>query len=101
MINGWESYYKVKPDITGDFDNYTITFKYSQAPQVTPQVMLTELEERVLNDIKNNVKISREQIAERLRIKPGTVKEYIKKLKDKGVLRRVGKTSGGHWEVLK
>jgi predicted HTH transcriptional regulator len=29
------------------------------------------------------------------------VKEYIKKLKDKGVLRRVGKTSGGHWEVLK
>ena len=54
-----------------------------------------------LNEIKNNLKISREQIAERLRIKPGTVKEYIKKLKDKGVLRRVGKTSGGHWEVLK
>ena len=105
MINGWESYYKVKPDITGDFNNYTITFKYSQppqvTPQVTPQVVLTELEEKVLNEIKNNVKISREQIAERLRIKPGTVKEYIKKLKDKGVLRRVGKTSGGHWEVFK
>lgn len=101
MINGWESYYKVKPDITGDFDHYTITFKYSQAPQVTPQVVLTELEGKVLNEIKNNLKISREQIAERLRIKPGTVKEYIKKLKDKGVLRRVGKTSGGHWEVLK
>jgi ATP-dependent DNA helicase RecG len=63
--------------------------------------VLTELEGKVLNEIKNNLKISREQIAERLRIKPGTVKEYIKKLRDKGVLRRVGKTSGGYWEILK
>jgi len=27
--------------------------------------------------------------------------KYIKKLRDKGVLRRVGKTSGGYWEILK
>jgi len=59
------------------------------------------LEKKVLNEIKNNVRISRDQLSEKLGIKPDTVKEYIKKLRDKGVLRRVGKTSGGYWEILK
>lgn len=49
----------MKPDITGDFDHYIITFKYKHTPQVTPQVTLTKLEKKVLNEIKNNVKISR------------------------------------------
>jgi predicted HTH transcriptional regulator len=85
-----------------EFTNFfTVTFKKPLTPQVTPQVVLTELEERVLNEIKNNVGISRSQLSKKLGIKPDTAKEYIKKLRDKGVLRRVGKTSGGHWEIVK
>ena len=85
-----------------EFTNFfTVTFKRPSTPQVTPQVVFTELEKKVLNEIKNNVRISRDQLSEKLGIKPDTVKEYIKKLRDKGVLRRVGKTSGGYWEILK
>ncbi len=40
------------------------------------------------------------KIAEALGIGIDTVKEYIKRLKDKGVLMRRGKTSAGYWEVL-
>lgn len=29
MINGWKSYYKSKPEITGDFDYYKIVFKFT------------------------------------------------------------------------
>ena len=79
---------------------FTVTFKRPLTPQVTPQVTLTELEKKVLNEIKKNARISRSQLSKKLGIKPDTAKEYIKKLRDKGVLRRVGKTSGGHWEVI-
>jgi predicted HTH transcriptional regulator len=29
-----------------------------------------------------------------------TIKEYIEKLKEKGMLRRIGQTSAGYWQIL-
>jgi len=69
-------------------------------PQVTPQAALTELEVRMLAEIRKNRNVSRRELAGILGIAPDTVKEYIEKLKHKGVLKRVGKTSAGHWEVV-
>ena len=60
---------------------------------------MTKLESKIIAEIKKNNKISRRQIASNLRIKTDTVKEYLNKLKDKRVLRRIGKTSGGYWFV--
>lgn len=68
-------------------------------PQATPQACLTELELKVFNKIIKNNKISRKEIAANLGIRADTVKEYLDKLKRKGILRRVGTTSKGHWEV--
>jgi len=70
-------------------------------PQVPPKVTLTELESRILKVIAQNPRISRNKLADALKIGPDTVKEYINKLKKKGVLRRIGKTSGGYWEIVK
>ncbi len=36
-----------------------------------------------------------------LDISADTVKEYINKLRKKGIVRRVGPDRGGYWEVLK
>ena len=69
-------------------------------PQVTPQVVLTELESKILYEIIKNSKISRTQLAKVLGISSETVKEYLAKLKRKGILIRRGKTSGGYWEIL-
>jgi ATP-dependent DNA helicase RecG len=35
-----------------------------------------------------------------LNIKPDTVKEYINRLKEKNILKRIGPDRGGHWEIL-
>jgi ATP-dependent DNA helicase RecG len=70
-------------------------------PQVTPQASLTPLEQEILAQIKADAKISRQGLAKKLGIQPDTVKEYLEKLKEKGAIARVGKTSGGHWEVAK
>lgn len=66
---------------------------------VTAPVNLTILEERMLNEIRKDNKISRTQIADNLGISLNTVKEYIVKLKKKGALNRVGKTSNGYWQI--
>lgn len=70
-----------------------------KTPQKTPQI--TELERRVLDEIERKPGISRNEIADVLNLSPETIKEYIERLKDKGVLRRVGPDKGGHWEVLR
>ena len=69
-------------------------------PQVTPQVELTDLEKKILKQIKENPKISRAELAKKLDISPDTVKEYLNKLKSKGSIKRMGKTSAGYWEIV-
>lgn len=47
---------------------------------------------------KNDV--TRNGIAEALKIKPNTVKEYIAKLKKEEKVKRIGPDRGGYWEVV-
>ena len=79
---------------------FTIIFKRPLvSPQDSPQVALTELEKKLLYEIKKDPKISRNRLSTVLGIKPYTVKEYIERLKEKGALQRVGKTSSGYWLI--
>lgn len=79
--------------------SFTVIFKRSVTPQTTPQADLTELENKIVSKIKINPKISRKELAVHLEITSDTVKEYLNKLKKKSILRRVGRTSAGYWEV--
>lgn len=82
---------------------FTVIFQRPEAPQATPQATpqaeLTELENKILFQIKENAKISRNELSKKLGISSDTVKEYLEKLKSKGVIERIGKTSAGYWEV--
>jgi ATP-dependent DNA helicase RecG len=69
------------------------------SPQISPQIP-TELEQKILNLIKEKSKISRTNIAKMLSLSEDTIKEYIERLKQKGLLKRVGSDRGGHWEVI-
>jgi DNA-binding Lrp family transcriptional regulator len=53
------------------------------------------LETNLLSLIRKNPRISRKQIAEALSFSENTAKEYIEKLKNKKVIRRIGRTSSG------
>ncbi|HJH28364.1 MAG TPA: winged helix-turn-helix domain-containing protein, partial [Methanosarcinaceae archaeon] len=70
-----------------------------KTPQKTPQKILTGLEEKILNEIRKDSRISRKRIAEVLEINEYTVKEYLEKLVQKGVIGRVGPAKGGYWDV--
>jgi ATP-dependent DNA helicase RecG len=39
-------------------------------------------------------------LSEKLNINPSAVQKHINKLKQKGLLKRVGPTKGGYWKIV-
>ena len=62
---------------------------------------LTNLELSVIALIEKNNKITITQISVNLEIGRDTVKEYIKRLKGKQKITRIGGNRGGYWKILK
>jgi ATP-dependent DNA helicase RecG len=62
---------------------------------------LTEQQTSLVNYIKEHPSASRREIGELLGgITSDGVKYHLNKLKEIGVLRRVGPDRGGHWEII-
>ncbi|MBU0952794.1 MAG: putative DNA binding domain-containing protein [Elusimicrobia bacterium] len=109
MFNGWQSYYKNKPEITGDIDYYRIMFKFgaksSGAPINVPENVPINVPEKrndiILLQIAKNNKITIPQLSKLLKVNDKTIKRDIENLKNKGLLKRVGARKGGNWEVIK
>lgn len=76
---------------------FMITF-FADKPTQTPTQ--TELSELVLAVIREHPEYSQKQIAEQLDWKRDRVKYYVKRLKDEKMIRRVGTTHKGYWEIL-
>jgi ATP-dependent DNA helicase RecG len=112
MNQAMDEYKLEKPIIEADENWFSISFKRPElekesfesrgnsTPLKTPLKILTELEKNVLNAINNDTSISRTGIARALNISPDTVKEYLERLKRKGVIKRIGPAKGGYWEVI-
>ena len=58
-------------------------------------------QERILNLLRTEPALSRRVMAERIGITPDGVKYHLTRLRAAGVVRHVGATKGGRWEVLK
>ncbi len=67
--------------------------------KVTEKV--TENQQKILESIANNPRITALELANAIGISERKIKENIKKLKQKGLLRRIGADRGGYWEVVR
>ena len=67
-------------------------------PPITPPI--SDLEKKVLALLKKHPSISFTGLGKQLAISRDTAKEYVNKLKEKNVVKRVGPARGGHWEVV-
>ena len=67
--------------------------------KVTEKV--TENQKTILAEIEKNGFITALQLSQILQISLRKTKENISKLKEKGLIRRVGADKGGHWEIIK
>ena len=73
----------------------------TQETEATTQEFEGTTQERILALLKAKPGITRRLLAERVGITPDGVKYHLDKLRTAGVIRHVGATKAGRWEVLK
>jgi ATP-dependent DNA helicase RecG len=61
---------------------------------------LSDLQVQLLDFIRSNQTVSYDELADMTQKDRTTVMRNIGKLKDAGILRRVGSKKTGHWEVI-
>jgi len=74
---------------------------YNPSSLINSEVVntLTERQITILQTIQKNPKISRKELADEIKINQSAIQKHLKKLKQEGLLKRVGPAKGGHWEV--
>ena len=72
----------------------------NNATNATNATNLTSTEKGILMIIKENNGVSLSEIAEKLGKDISTIKRAIRRLKTKGVVKYIGTTRNGHWEVI-
>lgn len=113
--NAIKKYKLPRAIITADKQWFTITFKRPDLEKKTIQErletserdtikdtikLLSENEKRIVEEIIKNPKVTSEQLSEIIGINLRNVKNNLKKLKDKGILKRVGSRKSGYWSKL-
>jgi predicted HTH transcriptional regulator len=68
--------------------------------ETTPKTVEKTVE-KILQLIKENQKITQEELAEKTGLTRRGVEWNLAQLKEKGILKRVGADKGGYWEVKK
>lgn len=96
-------------NIKWDFENtaygFYFTFYRNNPNQNISNIVyeddLSELEMKVLQLVKENSKITKAIIAQKINRSERTVQRYLNSLVNKGYLRRIGDNQYGYWEALK
>ena len=89
----------------GDFFKVELQQVEPVTPPITPPISgvdhipVTDLERRILVLLNDRPTLTGSKLAEDLDIGLGTVKEYLRRLKAKGVLEREGSTRTGRWQL--
>lgn len=68
------------------------------AEKVTKKV--TENQQFIINKLSENPEITVAELSELLGISLRKTKENMRKLREAGLIRRIGPDKGGHWEVV-
>jgi len=63
------------------------------------ETSLVERERQIIQSVKKNSYITQKELGKIIGITPQNIRVYISKLKQKGLLVRVGPDKGGHWEI--
>lgn len=75
---------------------------YNQVHQSSPKSSPKDVnatQQKILNMIAENPKVTQTAMAERLNITSRAVKKNIKELGEEGILERIGSARNGYWQV--
>ena len=102
-----------KVDFTDDVVSSTIIFYFerddilfsindtqSDTQAGTTEKSSQETSQKIIVLVKENANISTQEMAERIGIDRRNVTRAIHKLREAGIIHRVGPDKGGHWEII-
>ena len=93
-----------KPQLL-DFDGDFRVNMYRKTTQTTQTIVsnfsdLTDDDNVILNALLQNNRLTQREIALKLEWSVDRVKYYLQKLKKKGVIKRVGSSHNGYWDII-
>jgi predicted HTH transcriptional regulator len=91
---------KIEFEITEEWFRVVINREKVNA-SVNAPVKLSKLQQNILNQIKNNNKITYNNLAVNLKANRTTIMRNIAKLKKLKIIQRIGADKSGHWVILK
>ncbi len=56
--------------------------------------------EKIIGEIKKNPSVSAQELSKTLGITSRAVEKHLSRLKEKGIIKRIGPDKGGHWEII-
>ena len=71
-----------------------------KSSQETSQKASQKTSRKIIELVKENANISTQEMAERIGIDRRNVTRAIHKLREAGIIHRVGPDKGGHWEII-
>ncbi len=74
---------------------------FDKTTRKTTTIQPENIEEEIIQLIKNNEKISRKDIAIVLHKTEGSIRHHLKKLQEKKIIKHSGPDKGGYWEIIK
>jgi ATP-dependent DNA helicase RecG len=86
---------------TGLWTVFYYTPKQPEVEEVVGGVTQETTQEKILVLLKSQPKMTRKALAEKIGMSPDGIKYHLEKMRAAGIIRHVGSTKAGHWEVLK
>ena len=104
MIDGWTPYSGKPPAFIQELDLTISTFyfpeKQIQRPNDASPKTGEKTGEKIIKLIKDKPDITISELAENLAISAKGIEWQIKKLKEQGIIKRIGPDKGGYWKVM-
>jgi len=72
---------------------------FATTQETTQEINLGEVKQKILHQLRENPKMTRQELTGVLGKSDATIKDHIAQLKALGLLERVGSTKGGLWHV--
>ena len=74
---------------------------YGTTQETTQEIASEKVREKILVQLRRRPTTTRIELARALGLTPEGIKYHLNKLRAEGVVRHVGATKSGHWEVLR
>ena len=99
MIDGWRPYADSKPEFYQGFDFTKSVFFFPGKTTVKTTGKTTGKTKDILSVLSVSPESTIPELAQELNLTEDGIRYHLKKLKEQGLLKRIGK-KGGHWEVF-